>query len=105
MHGITEMLMRIINEITQRYNDHPSITKQVIESDIYKFLKNKDDKNPTGIYKIPPKLAKKTASIISKPLCDVTNNSLLTEIFPEDAKVASVLPGQVIRTKFQIISE
>ena len=61
MHGITEMLMRIIHEIRQRYNDHPSITKQVTESDIYKFLKNKDDKNPTGIYKIPPKLVKKNS--------------------------------------------
>ena len=61
MHGIIEMLMRIINEIRQRYNDHPSITKQVTESDIYKFLKNKDDKNPTGIYKIPPKLVKKNS--------------------------------------------
>ena len=61
MHGIIEMLMRIINEIRQRYNDHPSITKQVTESDIYKFLKNKDGKNPTGIYKIPPKLVKKNS--------------------------------------------
>ena len=61
MHGIIEMLMRIIHEIRQRYNDHPGITKQVTESDIYKFLKNKDDKNPTGIYKIPPKLVKKNS--------------------------------------------
>ena len=61
MHGIIEMLMRIIHEIRQRYNDHPSITKQVTESDIYKFLKNKDDKNPTGIYKITPKLVKKNS--------------------------------------------
>ena len=45
----------------------------------------------TSIDKIPPKLVKqKTAAILSKLLCDVINNSLLTGIFPDDAKIASV---------------
>ena len=83
--------MRLTNEIRQHYNDHPGITKirenniftqlnedfkfkQVTESDIYKFLKNADDKKPTGIYKISPKLVKKSAAIPSKSLCDAINN-------------------------------
>ena len=91
----------------QYYSDHQSISKirehfsftrsnedfkfkQVTESDICKLLKKIDGKKSTGLDKIFPKLVKKPAWIISKPLFDAINYSLLIGKFPDDAKVVSV---------------
>ena len=91
----------------QYYSDHQSISKirehfsftrsnedfkfkQVTESDICKLLKKIDGKKSTGLDKIFPKLVKKPAWIISKPLFDAINYSLLAGIFPDDAKNSSL---------------
>ena len=62
--------------------------ERVNESEIYKLLKNIDDK-ATGIDKILPTLVTKSAATLSKPLCDAVNNSFATGIFREGAKVVS----------------
>ena len=68
----------VINEIVQHYSNHPSVHKirknfdnsQTVEqfpfnsvstSEIYRLLKNMNDKKATGTDKIPPKLAKISA--------------------------------------------
>ena len=81
----------VINEIAQHYSNHPSIRKiremfgnsQTIEKfhfynvktfQIYKLPKNIDDKKATGMDKIPPKLVKISAEVLSQPLADAINN-------------------------------
>ena len=79
----------VINEIAQHYSNHPSIRKiremfgnsQTIEkfhfynvktSEIYP--KNIDEKKATGMDKIPPKLVKISAEVLTQPLADAINN-------------------------------
>ena len=57
-----------------------------------KLLKNIDQKKSTGIDKIPPKLVQLSADILSTPLSNAINNSILKGKFPDDVKVASVSP-------------
>ena len=95
----------VIKEIVH----HPSILKirenfdnsQTVEqfqfnsvttSEIYKLLKNIDDKKATGTDKIPPKLVKISAEVLSQPLANVINNSISKGVFPDNAKIASVSP-------------
>ena len=51
-----------------------------------------DDKNATRTGKTPPKLVKISADMLSQPLVDVINNSISKEVFPDNAKSASVSP-------------
>ena len=95
----------VIKEIVH----HPSILKirenfdnsQTVEqfqfnsvttSEIYKLLKNIDDKKAAGTDKIPPKLVKISAEVLSQPLANVINNSISKGVFPDNAKIASVSP-------------
>ena len=99
----------VINEIVQQYSYHPSILKirenfdnlQTVEqfpfnsgttSEIYKLLKTIDDKKATGTDKIPPKLVKISAEVLSQPLANAINNSISKGVFPDNAKIASVSP-------------
>ena len=82
----------VINEIVQHYSNQPGILKikenfdnsqtveqfhfsNVITSEIYKLLKNIDDKKATGTDKILPKLVKISVGVLSRPLADAINNS------------------------------
>ena len=81
----------VINEIVQHYSNHPGILKirenfdnsqtVLTTSEIYKILKNIDDKKATGTDKIPPKLVKISAEVLSQPLVDAFNNSISKEFF------------------------
>ena len=99
----------VINEIVQHYSNHSSISNirenfdnsQTVEqfqfnsvttSEIYKLLKNIDDKKATGMDKIPLKLVKTSAEVLSQPLADAINNSISKGVFPDNAKIASVSP-------------
>ena len=99
----------VINEVVQHYSNHPSILKikenfdnlQIVEqfqfnnvttSEIYKLLKNIDDKKATGTDKIPPKLVKISAKVLSQPLADAINSNISKGVFPGNAKIASVSP-------------
>ena len=97
----------VIKEIVQNDSNHSSILKikenfdnsqtveqfqfnKVTTSKIYKLLKNIDYKKATGTDKIPPKLVKISAEVLSQPLADAANNT--KGVFPDNAKIASVSP-------------
>ena len=58
--------------------------------EIIKLLKNIEDKKAVGTDKVPPKLVKLSATVLSQPLTDALNNSISKIIFPDNAKVAFV---------------
>ena len=96
----------VINEIVQHYSKHPNTLKilkirenfeqfqfnRVTTSEIYKLLKNVDDKRATGKDQIPPKLVKISAEVLSQQLQDAINSSISKGFFPDNAKIASVSP-------------
>ena len=51
-----------------------------------KLFKIIDQKKSTGIDKILSKLVQLSADMLSTPLSNVTNNSILKGKFPDDAK-------------------
>ena len=59
--------------------------------EVQKRLKNIDTKKATGFDKIPPKLVKLSAEILSTPLSIAINNILKYGVFPDDAKIVSVI--------------
>ena len=70
-----------------------SKTQAFVSSEhVKKLLKNIDQKKSTGIDKCPPKLVQLSADILSTPLSNAINNSILKGKFPDDVKVASVSP-------------
>ena len=64
----------------------------VTTSEIHKLLKNIDDKKITGTDKTRPKLVKMSAEVFSLSLSVAINNSISKEVFPDNAKIASVSP-------------
>ena len=91
-----------INLITEAYKNRSSVTKikEMIEKNTtepsFKFdsvtkpyittlLKNIDIKKATGVDKIPPKLVKLSANILSEPLAKTVNDSLTMGIFSDAA--------------------
>ena len=103
--------LSVIDEIIRTYQDHPSVKqiKNVITTsntpkpiyfsfeptnpvEVQKRLKNIDTKKATGFDKIPPKLVKLSAEVLSTPLSVAINNSLKYGAFPDDAEIASVIP-------------
>ena len=103
--------LSVIDEIIRTYQDHPSwkeIKKVTSTSntpkpiycsfeptnpvEVQKRLKNIDTKKATGFDKIPPKLVKLSAEVLSTPLSIAINNSLKYAVFSDDAKIASVIP-------------
>ena len=103
--------LSVIDEIIRTYQDHPSVKqiKNVITTsntpkpiyfsfeptnpvEVQKRLKNINTKKATGFDKIPPKLVKLSAEILSTPLPIAINSSLKSGVSPDDAKIASVIP-------------
>ena len=93
------------------YQDHPSVRqiKNVIITsntpkpiyfsfeptnpvEVQKRLKYIDTEKAAGFDKIPSKLVKLSAEILSTPLSIAINNSLKYGVFSDDAKIASVIP-------------
>ena len=89
----------VINEIVQYYSNQPSILKikenfdnsQTVEqfqfnsvttSEVHKLLKNVNVKKATRTDKIPPKLVKISAEVLSQPLPDAINNSISKGALP-----------------------
>ena len=101
----------VIDEIMCTYQAHPSV-KQMRNAntasntpkpisfsfeptnpvEVRKYLKNINTKKATGFDKIPPQSVKLSAEILSTPLSIAINNSLKYGVFPNDAKIASVIP-------------
>ena len=100
-----------VRDIVNSYKNHPSIMKikQVVngsdvsdserfsfktvnESEIKGLLKNLDIKKASGIDTIPPKLVKLSADFLTALLTKAINTSIAQNVFPENAKTASVIP-------------
>ena len=65
---------------------------KVSACDVEQLLRNIGRKKSIGIDKIPPKLIKLSAKVLSKPLAIAINNSSNKGIFPDNAKIACVSP-------------
>ena len=64
---------------------------KVSACDVEQLLRNADSKS-TGIDKIPPKLIKLSAKVLSKPFAIAINNSFNKGMFAGNAKIACVSP-------------
>ena len=64
----------------------------VTETEVYKYLSNVKPTRSTGYDKIPPKLIKDAAGVISRSLTIIFNKSIISGIFPEDLKIAVLSP-------------
>ena len=96
----------VIDRIIKSYQNHPSVLKiknkfgsdlnsfdfQQITSEVKKLLKEIDIKKAVGVDTIPPKLIQVGADIIAEPLTQAINCYLRLGIFPDNAKIASVVP-------------
>ena len=97
----------VIDRIIKSYQNHPSVLKiknkfgsdlnsfdfqQIKAPEVKKLLKEIDIKKAVGVDTIPPKLIKISADIIAEPLTQAINCCLRQGIFPENAKVASIVP-------------
>ena len=60
--------------------------------EVQKHLTTINTKKATGFDKIPPKLVKLSAEILSTPLSIAINNNLKYGIFPDNAKIVSFVP-------------
>ena len=63
---------------------------KVSACDVEQLLRNIDSKKSTGTDKIPPKLTKLSAKVLSKPEAIAINNSFNKGIFPDNAEIACV---------------
>ena len=79
------------NNITKNLTAGNSHLPKVSACDVEQLLRNADSKS-TGIDKIPPKLIKLSAKVLSQPLAIAINNSFNKGIFPDNAKTACVSP-------------
>ena len=103
--------LSVIDEIIRTYQDHPSV-KQIKNAittsntpkpiyfsfettnpvEVQKRLKNIDAKKATDFDKILPKLVKLSDEKLSTPLSIAINSTLKYRVFPDDAKITSVIP-------------
>ena len=97
-----------VRDIVNSYKNHQSVIKikQVVnisdserfsfktinESEIKDLLKNLDIKKASGIDTIPPKLVKLSADFLTPLLTKAINTSIAQNVFPENNKIASVIP-------------
>ena len=71
--------------------------------EIKTILKSLNSKMATGTEKIPTKLVKLTSDILAEPLSIAINNSISTSTFPNNVKIASVVPiGKKTDDKYMI---
>ena len=106
-----------VRDIANSYKNHPSIIniKQVVNgsdvshSEIFKdLLKNLDIKKASGIDTIPPKLVKLSADFLTPLLRKAINTSIGQNVFPENAKTASVVPlgkGKPSKNEMSILDQ
>ena len=79
-----------LENITENYNKfcfRPTTT-----SDVFTHLNRLSKTKAIGLDNISARLIRKCADIISGPLCDLFNESLMSGIFPDDWKCARVTP-------------
>ena len=65
---------------------------KITPKEINTILKSLNSKKAPGIDKIPTKLIKLSSDILAQPLSIPINNSIRTSTFPNNAKIATVVP-------------
>ena len=100
-----------LDKIIKTFEDHPSVQsirsslvkipnhftefnfKHATREDIIRIINELHDKTSTGIDNIPPKLVKIASEVISDPLTELINQTLITDLkFPCLEKIARVTP-------------
>ena len=89
-HTKTIQVLKIKNKFGSVLNSFD--LQQITTSEVKKLLKEIDIKKAVGVDTIPPKLIKIGADIIAEPLTQAINCCLRQGIFPDNAKIASVVP-------------
>ena len=85
VQSIRSSLVKIPNNLTEFNFKHPT------REDIIRIINELHDKTSTGIDNIPPKLVKIASEIISDPLTELINQTLITDLkFPCLEKIARV---------------
>ena len=101
----------ILHSVIDLYKNHPSICKiksevssksfsnndlshnvLVTSDEVEKKLKSLNSKTAAGTDRLPIKLVKLVAEVLSKPLSIAMNNSITLSTLPDRAKVATVVP-------------
>ena len=96
----------VIDKIVETYKKHPSINciktkisniksfkfQPTNESEVLETLKLINPKKAIGIDLLSPKLIKESAEILTKPLTDIINKSIIENTFPTKAKIAAIIP-------------
>ena len=103
----------VLSSILDKYRNHHSIVKilknknlqsssisipssswgsKITTEEINTILKSLNSKKAPGIDKIPTKLVKLASDFLAEPLLIVINNSISASTFPNNAKIASVVP-------------
>ena len=95
-----------VSEILDKHTNHPSIIKikssqtqreeftipLATENDIFNILTSLNASKGTGFDKIPAKLVQLSASDITRYLTMLINQSITQCVFPDSAKITSVIP-------------
>ena len=102
-----------ISDIIQKFKKHPSLlkVKEVLTKKEKLFLANVNENGiateindlntnkPATFKNIPAKLFVKNCEICTPHICNVYDNSILTNTFPENLKMAYVIPADKKITK------
>lgn len=64
----------------------------ITPNEVQNYIKNLNNNKSTGIDNIGPRILKSCIDIITVPLTSVINNSIANGIFPDQLKIAHVLP-------------
>ena len=102
-----------LSSILDKYRNHPSLVKihknrnlqsspipipssscvsKITPKEINTILKSLNSKKAPGTDKIPSKLVKLGSDILADPLSIAINDSIRTSTFPNNAKIATVVP-------------
>ena len=95
-----------ISSIADKFKNHPSILNikerihihenislaQISENDIMSEINNLNTHKPTTFNNIPAKLIKENSDICTPHICNIFNNSIISNNFPENLKRADIIP-------------
>ena len=114
----------VLCSISDKHKNHPSIAEmhknknlqsisisapssswgsKVTSMEIKTILKSMNSEKAPGIDKLPTKLVKLASDILGETVSIAINNSTSTSTFPNNAKIASVVPIEYIKLFFKNI--
>ena len=80
--------------IKERIHIHENISlAQISENDIMSEINNLNTHKPTTFNNIPAKLIKENSDICTPHICNIFNNSIVSNNLPENLKRADIIPG------------